>query len=167
MANQIEQFIPVVQSDGLNTNKAVVLGSTLSVTGALTQTGAATFNGGITLGAGGGFTPSGTAVILVGTSSTATASGGSATINAQRGVLTTEALTTAAGSATVVTLKNTSISTTSQILASVRSGSSNTTGYPTIGAITPFGGSATISVMNAYNLGSLNGSVVISFIVLS
>lgn len=167
MANLLEQFIPVVQSDGLNSAKNGALSGSLTFSGTNTHSGGETFTGAVTLAAGGGLTPSGTAVILIGTSASATSVGGSATINAQRGVFTSEALTTVAGSATVVTIKNTSISTTSQILASIKSGASNTTGYPMIGAITPFGGSVTISIMNAYNFGSLNGSVVISFIVLS
>lgn len=48
MALLIEDYLPPVQSAGLNTNKAVALGSTLSVTGASTFTGAITANGGIT-----------------------------------------------------------------------------------------------------------------------
>jgi hypothetical protein len=44
----IEQNVPNIQSDGLNTLKATTLGSTLAVTGASTFTGAITANGGIT-----------------------------------------------------------------------------------------------------------------------
>lgn len=39
MGQLIENFVPVVKWEGLNTDKAVVLGSTLSVAGALTATG--------------------------------------------------------------------------------------------------------------------------------
>lgn len=39
MARKIENYIPVVKWDGLNTDKAVVFGSTLAVTGAITATG--------------------------------------------------------------------------------------------------------------------------------
>lgn len=40
----IEQFIPPIQSDGLNTNTNTTLGGTLAVTGATTLTGAATLS---------------------------------------------------------------------------------------------------------------------------
>jgi hypothetical protein len=39
MSMLIEDALPVVKHNGLNTDKAVVLGSTLSVTGAITATG--------------------------------------------------------------------------------------------------------------------------------
>lgn len=42
MARKIENYIPVVKYDGLNTDKAVVFGSTLAVTGAITATGGVT-----------------------------------------------------------------------------------------------------------------------------
>lgn len=43
MARLIENYIPVVKWDGLNTNKAVTLGSSLSVATTSTFTGVATF----------------------------------------------------------------------------------------------------------------------------
>lgn len=43
MAQNIEDFLPPIQSAGLNTLKATTLGSTLSVTGASTFTGVVTF----------------------------------------------------------------------------------------------------------------------------
>lgn len=74
MAVLIEDSIPVVKYQGLNTNKAVALGSTLSVTGAVTMastlavtgalsvTGAQTFTGAITptggVASAGGFSTS-------------------------------------------------------------------------------------------------------------
>jgi len=39
MSIKLENYLPVVQYNGLNTDKAVVLGSTLDVTGAITATG--------------------------------------------------------------------------------------------------------------------------------
>lgn len=39
MSLLIEDVLPPIQSDGLNTNKATTLGSTLSVTGAITASG--------------------------------------------------------------------------------------------------------------------------------
>jgi len=43
MAQNIEDFVPVVKYNGLNTDKAVVLGSTLDVTGVATFTAAPAF----------------------------------------------------------------------------------------------------------------------------
>lgn len=42
MARKLEQYLDVVQQDGLNTDKAVTLGSTLAVTGEITATGGVT-----------------------------------------------------------------------------------------------------------------------------
>lgn len=50
MARKIENYIPVVRWDGLNTDKAVVFGSTLSVTGIATFTAAPVFTAGIPSG---------------------------------------------------------------------------------------------------------------------
>lgn len=147
MANQIEQFVPVVQSDGLNTTKNV------SITGSLTATGAVSLQ------------PTST-VASIGTSSTGTDVGASVTINAQRGVITTAALTTSAGTVYIVTLKNTFISATSQVFASVYNGS-NTGGTPFVGSVTPFAGSANIVISNAGTATLLNGTLKINFFVAS
>lgn len=48
MAQNIEDFLPPIQSAGLNTLKNTSLGGTLAVTGASTFTGAETFNGAAT-----------------------------------------------------------------------------------------------------------------------
>ncbi len=48
MTVYIESYVPPVQEHGLHTQKAVSLGSTLAVTGALTQTGDASFAGATT-----------------------------------------------------------------------------------------------------------------------
>ncbi len=47
MTQYIEQYIPAVQENGLNTQKNTSLGGTLAVTGASTFTGGVTFNGAI------------------------------------------------------------------------------------------------------------------------
>lgn len=48
MTQYIEDFLPPIQSAGLNTLTAVTLGSTLTVTGAFTQTGLLTATAGVT-----------------------------------------------------------------------------------------------------------------------
>lgn len=135
MANNIEQFVPVVQSDGLNTAKSVSLQPTSTVA-------------------------------LIGTFSTGTDVGGSVTINAQRGVITTASLTTSAGTTYIVTLRNTFITATSQVFASVYNGT-NTGGNVLVGALTPFAGSANILVTNAGTATVLNGTLKINFFVAS
>lgn len=52
MARYIEDFIPPIKEDGIVTAKAVTLGSTLAVTGAITATGAIAANGGINVTGG-------------------------------------------------------------------------------------------------------------------
>ena len=52
MAQLIEEVLPPVQSAGLNTNKAVAFGSTLSVTGATTMASTLAVTGAITATAG-------------------------------------------------------------------------------------------------------------------
>jgi hypothetical protein len=47
MSTKLESFVPVVKFHGLNTDKATVLGSTLSVAGAVSLAGAVTFTGAI------------------------------------------------------------------------------------------------------------------------
>jgi hypothetical protein len=51
MSILLEDNLPVVKYEGLNTNKAAVLGSTLAVTGAATFTAAPVFTSGIPSGA--------------------------------------------------------------------------------------------------------------------
>lgn len=48
MSQYIEDFLPPIQSAGLNTLVAVTLGSTLTVTGAFVQTGLLTATAGVT-----------------------------------------------------------------------------------------------------------------------
>lgn len=161
MSNKIEGYVPVVQSDGLNTAKDATF------SGSNTFSGAVAFNSTATFAAGGGLTPSGTAVILIGNSSTGTEAGGSVTINAQRGLITTSSLTT--GSLTVASfdLVNNKIGTTSQVFASVYNGT-NSQGVPLVtGVKVATTGSATINLYNASTTQALNGTLKVNFIVLS
>lgn len=171
MANKLEQFIPVVQSDGLNSDKNGALGGNLTFSGVNTYSGNSTYTGNNTFS--GSTTISGSATIanvagpiLVGTSGTGTDVGGSVTVNAQRGVITTASLSTIAGTTYILTLKDTFIGATSQVFASVYSGS-NTGGNATIGAVTPFAGSATIVVSNAGTAAVFNGTLKVNFFVAS
>lgn len=96
---------------------------------------------------------------------TATATGGAATLSKSSGVITSEALTTAAGAAYTLTLTNTTIAAADQVFASVADGT-NSQGVPVVGRITPGAGSVTIEVRNEHASLALNGTIKIAFAVL-
>lgn len=115
-------------------------------------------------------TPLGTGIVLLGSTSTGTIVNGSATINAQRGMLTTASLTTGTAAATTFDLKSNKIGTSSQLQLTLFSGS-NTGGLPVLGqAVIGVAGSATITVVNADSSPAgtaLNGTLKIAFVVLN
>lgn len=94
---------------------------------------------------------------------TATASSGAATLNKNAGAITSESLTTAAAADYVLTLTDSAIAATDQVLASVRLGSS-TTGEPAITSVTPAAGSVVINVRNIAASAAFNGTIIISFV---
>lgn len=111
-------------------------------------------------------TPSATADVLTlatGTK-TATAEGGAATLNKASGVITSEALTTAAGATYTLTLTNTVIAVDDVVLASVQLGSA-TEGTPQIVSVTVTANTAVIVVKNIHATEALNGTIKIAFAV--
>ena len=116
---------------------------------------AATFSGLLTAGG-----------LTVGTGTkTATATAGAATLSKPSGVVTSEALTTAAAATYTLTLTNTEIAATSQVLVSVGNGT-NSAGLPVLATVTPGAGSAVIVVRNAHAADAFNGTIKITFVVL-
>lgn len=96
---------------------------------------------------------------------TATSTAGAATINHQSGVVTTEALTTAAASAYAFTLTNSRITTSSIVLLQLMGGTNTTRGIE-LRAI-PGTGSATLSLYNNNVAGTaLNGTLIFGFVVI-
>jgi hypothetical protein len=95
---------------------------------------------------------------------TATASSGAATLNKMKGVITSEALTTAAGAVYTLTLTDSAIAAGDIVLASVKYGTSST-GTPSITQITPAAGSVVILVQNVHASAALNGTIKVSFVV--
>jgi hypothetical protein len=93
---------------------------------------------------------------------TATASAGAATLNKNAGVITSESLTTAAGSTYTLTLTNSQIAAADQVLASVALGTS-TQGQPTILTTTPGAGSVVVVVKNVDLVNALNGTIKVAF----
>ena len=92
---------------------------------------------------------------------TATSTAGAATINAQTGVITTEALTTAASATYTMTLTNAAIATTSIVLVTVGKGTA-TNGKMTPTFVTPAQGSAVIILQNI-DTAAVNGTIKIGF----
>lgn len=94
----------------------------------------------------------------------ATSTAAAATVNHSGGVVTTEALTTAAGAEYSLALTNNVIKAGSIVLASVQSGTNTTVGL-VVAEVTPAAGSCTIKVKNTHASSALNGTIKISFFV--
>ncbi|MDB5733346.1 MAG: hypothetical protein JWQ03_3241 [Variovorax sp.] len=96
---------------------------------------------------------------------TAAATAGAATLNKSAGVITSEALTTAAGATYTLTLTDSAIAAADQVFASVALGTA-TTGMPVITTVKPAAGSVVIILQNIHASAALNGTVKVSFAVL-
>ena len=94
---------------------------------------------------------------------TASATAGAATLNKSAGVITSEALTTAAGATYTLTLTDSAIAAADQVLASVQLGTA-TTGTPVVTTVTPAAGSVVIVVQNIHASAAVNGTIKISFV---
>lgn len=95
---------------------------------------------------------------------TGTASAGAVTLSTERGVITSEALTTAIGGTYTLTLTNTLVKVASTVYAEAYNGTSTagTSAGLTVTSITPAAGSVVIVVTN--NSGAiLNGTIKIAF----
>lgn len=101
----------------------------------------------------------------VGSTKTATASAGAATLNSPSGVVTSEALTTAAAATYTLTLTNSCIAATDIVLVSVGLGTSNA-GTPEFASATPAAGSLSVVVKNSHASNALNGTITISYVVI-
>jgi hypothetical protein len=112
-----------------------------------------------------GLVTAGTLKVDTGTK-TATATTGAATLNKASGVITSEALTTAAGATYTLTITNSAIAATSHVVASVAYGTS-TTGMPCVTRVTPAAGSLVIIVQNIHASAALNGTIKVTFISLT
>jgi hypothetical protein len=95
---------------------------------------------------------------------TASATAGAATLNKMAGVITSESLTTTAGSDYTLTLTNSDIAAADQVFASVQLGTS-TTGEPAVTSVTPSAGQVVILVRNIAASAVFNGTIKISFLV--
>lgn len=96
---------------------------------------------------------------------TATATAGAATLNKASGKVTSEALTTAAGGVYTLTLANSTVAAGDIVLATLANGT-NTAGSPGVVRVAPGNGAVTIAVRNGDASAALNGTVIVSFVVL-
>jgi len=96
---------------------------------------------------------------------TATASSGAATLNSPSGVVTTESLSTAAGSTYTLTLTNSSIAATDIVLLTVGLGT-NAAGHPDVVSVTPAAGSVSVVVKNTHASAAFNGTLTVQFAVI-
>ncbi len=95
----------------------------------------------------------------------ATATAGAATLHTPSGVVTSEALVTAASGVYTLTLTNSTIAAGDIVLATAGNGT-NTTGTPGVATVTPANGSVVILVSNDSTGAAFNGTVKVSFVVL-
>lgn len=96
---------------------------------------------------------------------TAVAVAGAATLNKMSGAITSEALTTAAGSDYTLTLANSDIAVGDLVIATLDNGT-NTQGKIALGAVHVTAGQVTIAAHNLHATQALNGTLVIGFLVL-
>jgi hypothetical protein len=114
-----------------------------------------------------GLLPKGAGLVLLGSVGVATASSGAATLNSQRGTVTSESgLTTPAGSDYVLTLTNSSITSSSIVMATADNGTNTTEGVA-VNRVTPSSGSAVVRIRNTNASTAWNGSVKLNFVVLN
>jgi hypothetical protein len=105
------------------------------------------------------------AIGAVGTTKTATASSGAATLNSPSGVVTTESLSTAAGALYTLTLTNSCIAAADIVLLNVGLGT-NSTGHPDVVSVTPAAGSVSVVVKNTHGSAAFNGTLIVQFAVI-
>lgn len=96
---------------------------------------------------------------------TATAAAGAATLNKSAGVITSEALTTAAGADYALTLTSSKIAAGDMVFASVDNGTNTTEGL-SVQRVSPSAGQAIIRVRNTHATVALNGTIKVSFLVI-
>lgn len=97
-------------------------------------------------------------------SKTATASAGAVTLNTPSGSITTESLSTAAGSTYTLTLTNSCIGASDLVFFEAGLGTS-TTGTPCLCYDTTSAGQAVLVIKNVHASAALNGTLVIDFFI--
>lgn len=96
---------------------------------------------------------------------TVAAVAGAATLNKLSGVVTSEALTTAAAAVYTLTLTNSVVAAADQVFVSVSYGT-NTTGSPQVQTVTPAAGSVVVVIRNAHLSAAFNGTIKVAYAVI-
>lgn len=97
---------------------------------------------------------------------TASATAGAATLDRPTGIVTSEAVTTAAAAAYTLTLTNSKIKATDIVLATIANGT-NSAGVPLLSRVTPGNGSVVFVIQNGHAANAFNGTLKVSYAVLS
>lgn len=97
-----------------------------------------------------------------GSTKTASATSGAATLNSPSGVITSEALTTAAAATYTLTLTNTCIAAADIVLVTMGNGT-NSAGAPVVTTVTPAAGSVVVVVKNVHVSAALNGTLTFAY----
>lgn len=92
----------------------------------------------------------------------ATAVSGAATLNKENGLITSEALTTAAGAEYTLTLANAGAKADDFIFVTLQNGT-NTAGAPGVRTATPTAGQIVIIIHNFHATAALNGTIKIGY----
>lgn len=92
---------------------------------------------------------------------TGAATAGAVTLNGERAIATSEALTTAAGAVYTLTETNSSVVAASLVTCSVGNGT-NTQGIPVVSTVVPAAGSVVVKVLNAHASQALNGTITVA-----
>lgn len=159
--------------DGTNTEEILILDANATAVNEFTIDNAATGSDPVFAATGGDtnigvqLTPKGTAVVLLGNlGTTTTIAQGTATVNAQRGVIQTGAAITSAGTTTAYSFDfvNNKIYTTSVLALLLADPTGN--GTLGLGPVTMGQGSATVRLVNLEHDEASSGSVKIHFVVL-
>lgn len=103
--------------------------------------------------------------ITVGSPATATAASGAVTLHARKGKVTSEALTTATAADYTLTITNKMVRATDMVLASVAYGTTSQ-GTPVVTRAKCSNGSIQIIVKNDHASNALNGTIIVSFVIL-
>ena len=96
---------------------------------------------------------------------TATGAALAATCSAPAGVVTTEALTTAAGAEQTYVITNTRVKATDIVLVQAGNGT-NTTVAPQVCSVTPTANTSTVVFTNVHAASALNGTITLSFVII-
>ena len=95
---------------------------------------------------------------------TASATAGKAVAHGEAALITTEALSQAAGASYVLTLGNSQIQPTSVVLAAIYNGT-NTQGDPSLATVAVSLGKAVITIVNRHATQALNGTLQVALLV--